>query len=213
MNTTDLFLWIIILPLAAAPVIYLAGRLVVRGGGSPWIARILAILTMTAETVLFVIASSYVLNNYAVSLSIGDVRMEFDGVSMILAGVAVVLGLLVMVYSTWYMRGETGEEKFYALLSMMIGTIVGLCCTRDLFNLWVWFEAMAISSYMLVAFSRSQPASLEAGVKYLVQSATGSAARYSSSPIITATFAIGIATLIWTIRWEPSQNPWHRLNQ
>ena len=34
---------------------------------------------------------------------------------------------------------------------------------------------MAITSYMLVAFYRVQPASLEAGVKYLVQSAAGSA--------------------------------------
>ena len=33
----------------------------------------------------------------------------------------------------------------------------------DLFNLWVWFEAMAISSYLLVAFYRDQPTSLEAG--------------------------------------------------
>src|SRR5690606_17823235 len=47
-------------------------------------------------------------------------------------------------------------------------------CARDLFNLWLWFEAMAVTSYLLVAFYREQPASLEAGVKYLVQSATGS---------------------------------------
>jgi proton-translocating NADH-quinone oxidoreductase chain N len=40
--------------------------------------------------------------------------------------------------------------------------------------LWVWFEAMAISSYLLVAFYREQSVSLEAGMKYLVQSATGS---------------------------------------
>ena len=52
--------------------------------------------------------------------------------------------------------------------------MIGLGCATDLFNLWVWFEAMAVSSYLLVAFYREQPASLEAGVKYLVQSAAGS---------------------------------------
>ena len=52
--------------------------------------------------------------------------------------------------------------------------MIGLGCAGDLFNLWVWFEAMAVSSYLLVAFYREQPASLEAGVKYLVQSALGS---------------------------------------
>ncbi|MCZ7668934.1 MAG: proton-conducting transporter membrane subunit [Chloroflexi bacterium] len=40
--------------------------------------------------------------------------------------------------------------------------------------MWLWFEAMAVTSYLLVAFYRDQPASLEAGIKYLVQSAVGS---------------------------------------
>ncbi len=57
----------------------------------------------------------------------------------------------------------------------MIGAMIGLACATDIFNLWIWFETMAVSSYMLVAFYRDHPASLEAGVKYLVQSAAGSA--------------------------------------
>jgi len=72
------------------------------------------------------------------------------------------------------MAGEVGEEKYYAMLLAMMGLMNGLVCATDLFNLWVWFEGMAISSYLLVAFYREQAASLEAGMKYLVQSATGS---------------------------------------
>src|SRR5690606_30657774 len=51
---------------------------------------------------------------------------------------------------------------------------IGLGCATDLINLWVWFEAMAVTSYLLVAFYKNQSLALEAGVKYLVQSATGS---------------------------------------
>jgi proton-translocating NADH-quinone oxidoreductase chain N len=72
------------------------------------------------------------------------------------------------------MAGEIGEEKYYAMLLAMIGLMIGLGCANDLFNLWVWFEAMAVSSYLLVAFYREQPGSLEAGMKYVVQSAVGS---------------------------------------
>ena len=72
------------------------------------------------------------------------------------------------------MAGEVGEEKYYAMLLAMIGLMIGLACSGDLFNLWIWFEGMAISSYLLVAFYREQAASLEAGMKYLVQSAIGS---------------------------------------
>jgi proton-translocating NADH-quinone oxidoreductase chain N len=105
---------------------------------------------------------------------VGGIALTMDGISLLLAVVVLLLGTLVTLFSTPYMNREEGEEKFYALLVLMIGTMVGLSCATDLFNLWVWFEAMAISSYMLVAFYRNQGASLEAGVKYLVQSAVGS---------------------------------------
>ena len=100
--------------------------------------------------------------------------MRFDGISLLICLTVLVLGSLATLFSFAYMKGEEGEEKFFALLTAMIGTIIGLCCAGDLFNLWVWFEAMAITSYMLVSFYRDQQASLEAGFKYLVQSATGS---------------------------------------
>ncbi|HEY44288.1 MAG TPA: hypothetical protein G4O11_09935 [Anaerolineae bacterium] len=60
------------------------------------------------------------------------------------------------------------------MLSAMTGVMIGLGCASDLFNLWIWFEAMAITSYLLVAFYRDQSPSLEAGLKYLIQSAVGS---------------------------------------
>ena len=60
----------------------------------------------------------------------------------------------------------------------MMGSIIGLSCATDLFNLWIWFEVMAISTYTLVAFYRNLPGALEAGVKYLVQSALGSVFGY-----------------------------------
>jgi proton-translocating NADH-quinone oxidoreductase chain N len=41
--------------------------------------------------------------------------------------------------------------------------------------MWIWFEGMAVSTYLLVAFYNDQASSLEAGFKYLVQSAVGSA--------------------------------------
>jgi formate hydrogenlyase subunit 3/multisubunit Na+/H+ antiporter MnhD subunit len=72
------------------------------------------------------------------------------------------------------MAADENQEKFYAMLTLLVGVMIGLGCATDLFNLGVWFEAMAISSYLLVAFYRNISTSLEAGVKYLVQSAVGS---------------------------------------
>ena len=79
------------------------------------------------------------------------------------------------LYFTMTVLSTTGFGDITASTqSAMIAVMIGLGCTADLFNLWIWFETMAISSYLLVAFYREQTSALEAGVKYLVQSAAGS---------------------------------------
>jgi len=171
------FVWMIALPLFAAPVIYLSGH-VARGDGQE---KRLSLAARVGLTVLvltwlpFVIAVRDFLADGPAAFTLGAVTLRLDGLGLLLGGLALGLGTLVMLYSGPYLAGEENQEKYYALLSASVGVMTGLGCAGDLFNLWVWFEAMAISSYLLVAFYRNQPASLEAGVKYLVQSAAGSA--------------------------------------
>jgi proton-translocating NADH-quinone oxidoreductase chain N len=168
MTTT---LWLIGLPLITSPLVYLAGRTQVR---RPTIARWLALLGLATAWVFFTQAVHEFSLNGAIETRLGTIALRVDGISLLLAAVALTLGTAVVIYSGVYMADEDGQEKYYALLIAMIGTMIGLACAADLFNLWIWFETMAVSSYLLVAFYRQQPASLEAGVKYLVQSATGS---------------------------------------
>jgi proton-translocating NADH-quinone oxidoreductase chain N len=181
MNETTALIWLIGLPLVASPIIYLVGRIGARNGKQTQLARWLAFLVLLATGIPLYYAGEAFLAGGTIQFttgaaSVGSVglNLRLDGISLLLAFTVLVLGALVTLFSTHYMANETGEEKYYALLTAMIGTMIGLGCAGDLFNLWVWFEAMAITSYMLVAFYRLQPASLEAGVKYLTQSATGS---------------------------------------
>ncbi len=165
-NTAPTFVWLMVLLLASSPVVYFAGRLREAGRwvalgaiGLAWIPLVLAINELQAGVITY---------------SIGAVMLRFDGLSALLAAVALGLGTVVVIYSGPYMAREANEEKYYAMLIAIVGIMIGLGCAHDLFNLWVWFEAMAVSSYLLVAFYRNQPGSLEAGIKYLVQSAVGS---------------------------------------
>ncbi len=166
------FVWIIALPLLASPVIYLAGR--ATRGEPNHAARWTALLAMLLTWVPLVLAAQDLARGGVATFAAESIALRFDGLALIVAVVALALGTLVTWFSGPYMASETGEEKYYAMLAAMIGAIVGLGCAADLFNLWLWFEAMAVSSYLLVAFYRDHKASLEAGVKYLVQSATGS---------------------------------------
>ncbi len=159
-------LFLIGLPLLAAPIVYFAGRLFK-------VARWAALIAIGLAWIPFVMAAQ-VIGAGSITVVIGGMTLRIDSISLVLAAIALSLGTLVVLYSNRYVAHEENEDKYYAMLVALVGVMIGLGCATDLFNLWVWFEAMAISSYLLVAFYRDQPASLEAGVKYLVQSAVGS---------------------------------------
>jgi proton-translocating NADH-quinone oxidoreductase chain N len=175
MNTA--FFWLVTLPLAASPLVYLIGRVGANrdpDGRVPVAVPWLSFLVLLATWVPFGMAVQEVGARGRSTFSIESIVMQLDGISLILAGTVLVVGTAVALHSACYMAGEVGEEKYYAMLLAMMGVMIGLGCAGDLFNLWVWFEAMAVSSYLLVAFYREQAGSLEAGMKYLVQSALGS---------------------------------------
>ena len=173
MSQIPAFLWLILLPLLASPVIYLLGRLF-RKPGLARIPYLAAVLVLAASLAPFVLAARALGAGETLHYELGSISLHMDGLGLLLAAVALGLGGLVALYSGPYLSKEDGQEKFYAMLVLMISMIIGLGCATDLFNLWIWFEAMAVTSYLLVAFYRTQAASLEAGFKYLVQSAAGS---------------------------------------
>jgi proton-translocating NADH-quinone oxidoreductase chain N len=175
MDATTALTWLILLPLVASPIIYLAGRLSRQNGGkSSKLAHWMSVLALLVDLYPLYLTWQAISAGTKLTLVVGQIALKFDGISLVMTTVVLGLGLMVAVFSDQYMANEDGEEKYYGLLVAMIGTIIGLCCAADLFNLWVWFEAMAVTSYMLVAFYRQQADALEAGVKYLVQSASGS---------------------------------------
>lgn len=160
---------LIVLPLVSSPLTYLAGRLMPRWTA---VARQVALVALLGAWVIFaLVARDY---SAAVVFRLEGVAFRVDGLSLLFTALALALGTLAVIFSGPFMAGKSGEEKYYALLLALTGAMIGLACAADLFNLWVWFEAMVVASYLLVVFYREKTASLEAAVKYLVQSAVGS---------------------------------------
>jgi proton-translocating NADH-quinone oxidoreductase chain N len=171
---TPAFLWLIVLPLVATPLVYLIGHFGKRLAQGGYVAQGSGLVALFATWLPFVLTALDISRNGPQTFTLGTIPLHVDGVSLLLAAVALVLGTLVTLYSGPYMSREGGQEKYYAMLVALVGVMIGLGCAGDLFNLWVWFEAMAVTSYLLVAFYHEQPRSLEAGIKYLMQSAAGS---------------------------------------
>src|SRR5690554_5504678 len=192
MSDMTAFTWMIALPLLATPVIYLIGRLARDDGRA---ARWAALIALLITWIPFAQAASD-LGDGPQTYTLGAIALRLDDFALLLAALSLGLGTLVTLYSGPYMQAEEGQEKYYASLVAVIGVMIGLGCAADLFNLWVWFEAMAVSTFLLVAFYHEQPASLEAGVKYLVQSAVGSVLVLMGIALVLAeTGSLDLATI------------------
>lgn len=102
------------------------------------------------------------------------VQFYVDVFSVYMAMIFCGVGLLVAIFSYRYMEVDTGLDKYYGLLLTLIAGMVGVAFSGDLFNLYVFWELMCISSYSLVSFRKYRWEAVEAGFKYLVMSTLGS---------------------------------------
>jgi len=102
---------------------------------------------------------------FCINLVAGPVGVFF---STIIA----LVGLLVSIYALAYIK-EGATEKYHMLYLLLLTGATGVVLTGDIFNLFVFFEILCISSYALVAYLREKGA-IESAVKYLIQGAVGS---------------------------------------
>jgi proton-translocating NADH-quinone oxidoreductase chain N len=98
----------------------------------------------------------------------------FAGPVGVLFSVLIALaGFVVSLYALAYIdKGPT--TRYHALYLLLLVGATGVVLTGDVFNLFVFFEILCISSYVLVAY-RGDKDGVESAVKYLIQGALGSA--------------------------------------
>lgn len=82
------------------------------------------------------------------------------------------IGFLVSVYAVSYIKKEP-TQKYHMLFLLLIVGAIGIVLTGDIFNLFVFFEILCISSYALVAYNKDKEGT-EAAIKYLIQGSIGS---------------------------------------
>jgi len=165
-------------------VAYLTGRLSLPTAGTTgsgrWAGAVAAVFLALAIRALWPVATA-VWGGDIPTIALGDpgaafcVNLTADAPAVMMSLCVLVLGLLVAIFSVDYMNHDVGVEKYHALLLLMVTGMVGLSMAGDLFNLFVCFELMTVASYVLVAFRKETWEPIEAGFKYIVISAVGSA--------------------------------------
>lgn len=98
----------------------------------------------------------------------GDFSFVPDGLGVMLAAIATVIGSLAVIFSKDYMHGEAQLGRYYALVLFFIGSMAGLVLTSNLFLMFLFWEITALCSYALISFYNDDPKAVAGGIKALV---------------------------------------------
>jgi multicomponent Na+:H+ antiporter subunit D len=101
------------------------------------------------------------------------ILFEVDAMNAFMAIIATILAIVGVIYSIRYMQDNTGLDKYYTLILLMIAGMFGMILTGDLFNFFVFLEITSIASCALIAFWTNKGKSVDAGFKYIVVSSIG----------------------------------------
>ena len=81
-----------------------------------------------------------------------DIGILLDPISVMMLIVISTVSLMVHIYSFGYMHGEKGFQRYYAFLSLFTMSMLGLVVATNIFQMYLFWELVGVSSYLLIGF-------------------------------------------------------------
>ncbi|HEX5370659.1 MAG TPA: NADH-quinone oxidoreductase subunit L [Dehalococcoidia bacterium] len=94
-----------------------------------------------------------------------DVGLTVDGLSALMLVVVTGVSFLVQIYSQGYMHGDGGYWRYFTYMSLFTTAMIGLVLMSSLVMVYVFWEMVGISSYLLIGFWFDRPAAAAAAKK------------------------------------------------
>ena len=93
---------------------------------------------------------------------IAKIGMLVDPLSIMMLVVVTFISFMVNIYSVGYMREDRAEGRFFALLSLFSFSMLGLVAATNLFQMFIFWELVGVSSYLLIGFWYHKPSAVSA---------------------------------------------------
>jgi NADH-quinone oxidoreductase subunit L len=97
-----------------------------------------------------------------------DLGIMLDPISVMMLVVVSTVSLMVHIYSMGYMKGEKGFQRYYALLSLFTFSMLGLVVATNIFQMYIFWELVGVSSYSLIGFYYTKPSAVAASKKAFI---------------------------------------------
>ena len=178
----SLTIWIIILPLVSFLITGLTGKGMPRqvsgliGTLSMGIGASLAIATAynyffvagkSGDAYVTITAFKYSWLSFSPSLTI-DMGIILDPISVMMLVVVTFVSFMVHLYSFSYMKSEPRFHIFFAFLSLFSFSMLGLVVASNIFQMYIFWELVGVSSFLLIGFYYDKPSAVAASKKAFI---------------------------------------------
>ena len=99
-------------------------------------------------------------------LEVGDLRVQLglhlDRLSLLMLFIVTGVGGAIHIYSAGYMKDDPGCSRYFACLSLFTFSMLGIVLATNLVMMFIFWELVGVSSYLLIGFWFEKPSAADA---------------------------------------------------
>ncbi|MDP4252982.1 MAG: NADH-quinone oxidoreductase subunit L, partial [Bacteroidota bacterium] len=114
-----------------------------------------------------ILAMKFTWLSFSPGLSI-DMSVLLDPISVMMIVVVSLVSLMVHIFSLGYMKGEERFGTYYAFLSLFSFSMLGLVLSGNIFQLFIFWELVGCSSFLLIGYYYDRPSAVAASKKAFI---------------------------------------------
>lgn len=97
-----------------------------------------------------------------------DMGILIDPISVMMLVIVSIVSLMVHIYSRGYMKGDDGYTRFFSFLSLFTFSMYGLVLATNLFQIYIFWELVGVSSFLLIGYYYTKPSAVSAAKKAFI---------------------------------------------
>jgi NADH-quinone oxidoreductase subunit L len=102
-----------------------------------------------------------------------DLGLLYNPLSALMLLVVVLIGFVIHVFSLGYMSEDPDRGRFFAEMSLFMFSMIGVVLADNLVLLFIFWELVGLSSYLLISFYLDRPSAVAAGNKAFIVNRVG----------------------------------------
>ena len=102
-----------------------------------------------------------------------DIGLQIDTLSKLMLCVVTGVGSLIHIFSLGYMKEERDFSRYFAFLSLFIFSMLGIVLADNFVMMFIFWELVGVSSYLLIGFWFEKPSAADAAKKAFLTNRVG----------------------------------------